>query len=156
MPIDTRNNDPRPVLVVEDCDDDFDTVLVAATRAKVGNRLIRAADAEVAWRLLARDQAGAFSFMLLDSNLRCLDGLALLEHLRSDGLLDHLPVVVFTTSINPSDRHAFCVAGASAFHVKSVQHTDCLRTLEAIFERWLSRAPLPKSAVTSSPTRRWA
>ncbi|MFM9916257.1 MAG: response regulator [Rhizobacter sp.] len=136
--------DSRPVLVVEDSDDDFDTVVEAATRAGVGNRLIRAADAEIARSLLAREAAGSFSFILLDYNLPCLDGLAFLEILRRDPVLAALPVVIYTTSVNPRDRDAFLRTGANAFHLKSVQHADSLRTLESIFDHWLTRAaPAP-------------
>ncbi len=140
--------DRRPVLVVEDCDDDFDTVLHAAARAGVRNRLVRAVDADAARRLLACDvlacdAAGGFAFVLLDDSLPGVDGLALRDHVRRDGLLAHLPVVVFTTSINPRDRDLFCAAGASAFHVKCVQYTDSLVTLVAIFERWLKRTAPP-------------
>jgi CheY-like chemotaxis protein len=153
MVIDALITDSRPVLVVEDSDDDFDTVVVAAARAKVCNDLIRAAGAEVAWRLLARDQVGRFSFMLLDYDLRGLDGLNLLHQLRHEGLLDRLPVVVFTTSVNPGDRDLFCAAGASAFHVKSVQYTACLATLEAVFVRWLNRAATTNDAAILSDAR---
>ena len=153
MLLDNPSADPRPVLVVEDSDDDFDTVVAAAARAKVGNRLIRVADADVARRLLATDAASRFAFMLLDYNLRGLDGLAFLDQIRRDGSLAGLPVVVFTTSVNPRDRAVFFAAGASAFHVKSVQYTDCLDTLESIFGHWLHRAPAPHDAAVASPTR---
>lgn len=133
----------RAVLVVEDCDDDFDTVLEAATRAGVSHWLIRAADAEAAQSLLARDAVGALAFMLLDYNLPGLDGLALLHTVRRDPALAALPVVIYTTSVNPRDRDAFLRAGANAFHPKSVQHADCLRTLESIFDHWLIRAVPP-------------
>lgn len=143
MSHDRMEVDSRPVLVVEDSDDDFDTVVEAATRARVGNRLIRAADAEMARSLLARDAAGSFAFMLLDYNLPGLDGLAFLEIVRRDPALAALPAVIYTTSVNPRDRDVFLRAGASAFHLKSVQHTDCLRTLESIFDHWLTRAAPP-------------
>jgi CheY-like chemotaxis protein len=141
MSHDRTEVDRRRVLVVEDCDDDFDTVFEAATRAHVSNRLIRAADAEAARSLLARDAAGSFAFMLLDYNLPGMDGLALLEAVRRDPALAALPAVIYTTSVNPGDRDAFCRAGANAFHVKSVQHTDCLRTLAFIFAQWLGDVP---------------
>ena len=145
MSPDRTEGSRRPVLVVEDSDDDFDTVFEAATRANVSDRLIRAADAEVARCLLARHAAGPFAFILLDYSLPGTDGLAFLESVRSEPALTELPAVVFTTSINPSDREAFFRAGASAFHVKSVQHTECLRTLASIFELWLDR-PNPRMA----------
>ena len=142
--------DLRPVLVVEDSADDFDTVVKATTLANVHNLLIRCADADAALSLLARTPASSFAFMLLDYDLPGLDGLALLEHLRRDFSPADLPVVVFTTSINPRDREAFCAAGASAFHVKSVQHADCLQTLRSIFAHWLNpAAPRAGTAISA-------
>lgn len=153
MQLEATRVDLRPVLVVEDSDDDFDTVLVAAARANVHNLLVRAASAEAARRLLAADAAGSFAFMLLDYDLQGLDGLALLGQARRDGSLAGLPVVVFSTTVNPRDRALFFAAGASAFHVKSVQHTDCLDTLGSIFAHWLNSAPPPNAAAVSSATR---
>lgn len=143
MQMDDKHADLRPVLVVEDCDDDFDTVVVAAAQARVANRLVRATDADTAWQLLASASAGPFAFMRLDFNLSGFDGLALLYQVRRNKLLAQLPVVVLTTSINPRDRDAFCAAGASAFHVKPVQYTDGLHTLVAIFDRCLRGIALP-------------
>lgn len=141
--------DDRPILVVEDCDDDFDTVLEAARRAGVGNPLVRATDADTARSLLARRPAGEFAFVLLDYNLPGADGLALLEGLRRELSMAVLPAVVFTTSVNPLDRDAFDRAGANAFHAKSVQYDVCLDTLQAIFDRWLQRAPPPGAGLAA-------
>jgi CheY-like chemotaxis protein len=156
MLLDAVHADARPVLVVEDSDDDFDTVVVAAARARVRNRLVRAQDAEVAWHLLSGAPTGWFAFVLLDYNLWGFDGLALLDRIRDGGLLTHLPVVVFTTSVNPRDREALCQAGASAFHLKSVQHTDCLRSLESIFDQWLCCTALPARPARWPSRRRQA
>ncbi|CAN5892393.1 response regulator [soil metagenome] len=145
--------DDRPVLVVEDSDDDFDTVVMAARRAGVGNRLVRAADAADALDAITQHPPGAFAFMLLDFNLPGVDGLSLLDELREDNATLQVPVVVLTTSVNPLDREAFRVAGVSAFHVKSVDHTDCLRTIESIFVQWLNGAGSPADADTSSPPK---
>lgn len=152
MAPDAGHTDPRPVLVVEDSDDDFDTVRLAAALAKVSNRLVRAVGSDAAMQLLAEHPPGTFAFMLLDYNLPGADGLALLRHLRGTGLLGQLPTVVLTTSVDPRDRLAFGAAGASAFHVKSVRHAEGLRVLGAIFDAWLNRAPLPMAAAVSAPT----
>lgn len=141
MSFDPTDNDRRPVLVVEDSDDDFDTVHQAVAKARLPNRLIRAANAEVASRLLAQDAGRSFAFMLLDYSLPGMDGLAFLETVRRNPALAGLPAVIFTTSVNPVDREAFRRAGASAFHIKSVQHNECLLTLACIFEHWLKRLP---------------
>ena len=146
-----RHADRRPVLVVEDSDDDFDSVVDAAARAKVRNRLVRAATADSARDLLAQQPAGSFAFMLLDYNLPGTDGLVLLGHIRRDPLLAQLPAVVYTTSVNPHDRDAFYRAGANSVHVKDVQYSDCLRTLESIFKQWLNRGAVPDAAASLSP-----
>ena len=141
----------RPVLVVEDCADDFNTVVEAAARAGVGNRLVHAVDAGGAQRLLdgeaagktAGQAAGGFAFMLLDQNLPGTDGLSFLRQLRRGPLLSRLPTVILTSCGNPRDRDAFYDAGANAYHVKAVHYLDCLRTLEQIFGYWLNSTVLP-------------
>ena len=141
--------DHRPVLVVEDSDDDFDTVTHAARLARLSNRLVRAIDAADALDAITLHPQGFFAFVLLDYNLPGVDGLAFLYEIRLDCSARQLPVVVLTTSVNPQDRDVFRDAGANAFHVKSVEHTECLRTLESIFERWLNVAAMPGDAVAA-------
>ena len=141
MPNDRLINDRRAILVVEDCDDDFDTVVEAAAQAQVSHRLVRAVDAEAAQSLLGPDAASLYAFILLDYKLPGMDGLAWLDIVRRDPALAALPIVVLTTSIHPDDLDAFCLTGAAAVHLKSVQHSECLRTLVGIFAHWLNRVP---------------
>jgi len=133
----------RRILVLEDSDDDFDTVLEAARLAQVRNRLVRAESAEAARALLAVESANPFAFVLLDYSLPGEGGLAFLQALRSSPATALLPAVVFTTSINPRDRDAFYAAGANAYHVKNVGYKECLTTLVSIFRYWLSSTVLP-------------
>ena len=133
----------RPILVVEDSDDDFDTVLEAARLGQVRNRIMRAGNAEAGRALLAGQPANPFAFVLLDCSLPDEGGLAFLQTLRASPATALLPAVVFTTSINPRDRDAFYAAGANAYHVKKVGFDECLAALDAIFRYWLSSAVLP-------------
>lgn len=131
------------VLVVEDCDEDFDTVTEAARRSGIAQQLVRAVNADEARRCLAAAQPGAFAFVLLDCNLPGEDGLVLLQEARRDPRHAGLPVVVLTTSISPRDRNAFYDAGANAYHAKSVRYDESLVTLERLFDYWLTQVILP-------------
>lgn len=150
MSRDLTEPDRRAVLVVDDCAEDFDTVVEAATRGRVPNRLVHAADAESARGLLGADRAGSYAFMLLDYKLPGIDGLAFLRQLRRDPHGAWLPTVIYSTSVNPSDRDAFYAAGANAYHVKRVRYGECLRTLEGIFGYWLNCAALPAGTAAAS------
>lgn len=141
-----------PILVVEDSDEDFDTILEARRRGGVENRIVRAESAEAARRLLpAADSAEAFAFVILDQNLPGINGSAFLRELRQDPRFRGLPVVLFTTSINPSDCLECYEAGANAYHVKSVRYDECLKTLHEMFAYWLETAVLPEARNDQRP-----
>lgn len=142
-----------PILVVEDSDDDFDTVVEAARRAGVRNRLVRAATADAARKLLSGERPTAYAFVLLDCSLPGEDGLGLLEYMRRDLAQRVLPVVVFTASINARDREAFYTAGVNAYHVKRVRFEDCLATLQQIFGYWLTQVILPDARAADGGRR---
>lgn len=144
----------RPILVVEDSDEDFDTVVVAARRGQVRNRLVQARSADEARGFLAAHAVNPFAFVLLDCSLPGEDGLSLLHDLRGGATNALLPVVVFTASVNPRDRDAFYAAGANAYHVKKVGFEDCLTSLQQIFRYWLSDATLPDPAALVALQRR--
>ena len=125
---------PRTVLVVEDLDDDFDTVAEAAEAA--GARLVRARTLGEA-RALVRSSA----LVLLDVNLPDGPADAFVRAHRAAGAVT--PVVVFSTSVAPRDVRAMLAAGANAYHVKSLRQADALATLAVLFAYWLTAARLP-------------
>lgn len=136
----------RPILVVEDSDEDFATVLDAAHNAGVGNEIRRATSGDDALvQLLAckAQPTGLPALVLLDLNTPRGDGRDALRQMQLDDRLRAVPVVVLSTSHNPRDV-GFCYAqGANAFHVKPVQHAAHLALLAHVFAYWLTLAMLP-------------
>jgi len=132
------------ILVIEDSDDDYDTILEAARRAQLRGSIIRAIDAEDGMRALRQARSG-FDLLILDNNLPGPSGYELLLQIRSDPDLRRLPTVMFTTSRNPRECTACYEAGANAYHVKSVSFEECLRTISLIFQYWLQHAMLPNT-----------
>ena len=142
----------RPVLVVEDSDEDFETVLDAARRAGMTCEIRRAINGDEGMQQLqacAAPGAQQPALVLMDLNTPQGDGRDMLQQMQGDSRLRTLPVVVLSTSNNPRDVE-FCYAhGVNAFHVKPVQHAAHLAVLAHIFEYWLTQALLPEGRTPS-------
>jgi CheY-like chemotaxis protein len=136
----------RHVLVVEDSEEDFETVLDAARRGGVVQPIVRAMSGAECLRLLdgdARRREALPVLVLMDLNTPGDDGREALREIRTDTRLDALPLVVLSASANPRDL-AFCYAhGANAYHVKPVDHAQHLQVLQQIFAYWLGSVVLP-------------
>lgn len=133
------------VLVLEDCDEDFETVLDAARLAGVTHEIRRAITGDECIALL-RDCAPAVApvLVLLDLNTPKGDGREALRFIKEHERLRAVPLVVLTTSANPRDL-GFCYdCGANAYHVKPVRHDEHLRVLGDIFGYWLRAVALPQ------------
>jgi len=142
-----------PVIVVEDSDEDWDTVCQAARQGGYEARLQRVLDGDACISLLHRSsgrdraaQAPMPALVILDLNLPGTDGREVIVAIKGDTQLRALPVVVCTTSSNPRDI-AFCyAAGVNAFHVKPVDHDHHLQVVRDLLDYWLAKARLPERA----------
>ncbi len=136
----------RPILVVEDSDEDFETVLDAAQRAGVANEVRRATNGADCLRLLREGNLKPKDFpalVLMDLNTPGIDGREALQEIKHDDSLRALPVIVLSASANPRDVKLCYANGVNAYHVKPVSHSDHLHILEQIFGYWLRRTLLP-------------
>src|SRR6185295_4573991 len=71
-------------------------------------------------RYAAVNSAPRPGLLLLDLNLAGLDGRQVLEHMKNDGRLKSIPVLVFSTSDNPKDVQSAYANGASGYLLKPV------------------------------------
>ena len=74
--------------------------------------------------------------MLVDVNMPGMNGLDLLHTLKTDPALQHLPVVMFTTSSNEGDRQRAAHSRADGYVVKAQTFTDFQAQLETLFLHW--------------------
>lgn len=138
------------VPVLEDSDEDFDTLVQAAKQAKLSNDLHRATNGADCLALL-RGETGARlqpGIVLLDLNTPGMDGREALTAIRTDPSLRSVPVVVLSTSSNPRDVDYCYAQGANAYHVKPVRYDQHLDLLNEIFTYWLQGVALPGAAAS--------
>ncbi len=131
------------LVIVEDSDEDYDTVQEAVKQAGFPAKLLRAATGGDGLTVLRAQVSTHPTLVLMDLNTPGTDGRDALAEIKIDPALKSVPVVVLSTSANPKDV-AFCyAAGANAYHVKPVRYQDHLTILIDLLTYWLSRTVLP-------------
>lgn len=135
----------KTILVLEDSDEDFDTVLEALQKAGLTFEVCRAITGDNCLKLLRGngDRPLRPAFVLLDLNTPGSDGRDVLREIKADKRLKRLPVVVFTTSANPRDLEFCYENGANAYHVKPLKYPEHVSALQRMFAYWLGCVVLP-------------
>jgi two-component system, response regulator len=147
----TVTSDDAPLVVVEDSDEDFDTLVEAAAAVGVTQTIHRAASGGDCLAMLRGESDLHLSVLpaliLMDLNSHGVDGREALVAIKNDSALKLIPLVILTTSANPKDV-AFCYqAGANAYHVKPVRHDHYLLMLRALLQYWLNGVTLQAVAM---------
>jgi CheY-like chemotaxis protein len=135
-----------PIIIVEDSDEDYDTVVQAVRKAGILADVRRARTGGECLDLLRSAASIRPAVVLMDLNTPGTDGREALAAIKLDDALKLFPVVVFSTSDDPRDL-AFCyAAGANAYHVKPVRYPDHLQLVADLLTYWIDRVVLPYPA----------
>ena len=82
--------------------------------------------------------------ILLDINLPKLNGHEVLARIKSNPQIQHIPVIMLTTSSSESDILKSYQNHVNCFITKPIEADNFLETVAAIEEFWLSMVQLPK------------
>lgn len=126
------------ILLVDDSEDDFDTVREALRLSGLQAVLLHVTNGDECMALLRRGDAERPVFVMMDLNTCCTDGRDALRRIKADPKLKTIPVAVVTTSANPRDVDLCYEYGANAYHVKPVRYPDHLRMLRQVLDYWLA------------------
>ena len=85
---------------------------------------------------LQKLQGGGFEFVVTDWNMPNMDGLQLLQAIRSSPALSHLPVLMITAEAKKENIIAAAQAGASGYIVKPFTAGTLSEKLGKIFEKY--------------------
>jgi two-component system response regulator len=142
----------QTILLVEDNDDDAELAVRAFHRAQITNPLIRARDGVEALDYLfgrgkhaGRDVRDLPAVTLLDLNLPKINGLEVLQAIRSDERTNHLPVVILTSSNEDKDRLGAYDHFANSYVIKPVDYDQFVAAALQLGLYWMVlNAPPPQ------------
>jgi CheY-like chemotaxis protein len=146
------------ILLVEDNPDDVLLIKRAFKKAGLGHSLQVATHGEEAVDYLAggggfadRDKHPFPALVLLDLQLPRRSGHEVLAWLRDQEDLRRLPVVVLTSSREPSDINRAYDLGANSYHVKPVSFDALLEMVQVVERYWLALAERPEAPRARPP-----
>lgn len=84
---------------------------------------------------LAKLKGGGFEFVVSDWNMPNMDGLTMLQSIRADAELKHLPVLMVTAEAKKENIIAAAQAGANGYVVKPFTAATLDEKLSKIFEK---------------------
>jgi CheY-like chemotaxis protein len=133
----------RRILLVEDDPDDAELIINGLRRSNVVNEVDIVRDGVEALDYLYR--RGPFAdrsasqplLILLDLKMPRVDGRQVLQQIKADPTLKHLPVVVLTSSAHERDVASGYDLGANAYVVKPVHFRDLIEAVAQIGLFWV-------------------
>lgn len=138
------------ILLVEDNMDDAEMTIRALRKKSLANRLIHLKDGEEALDFLygtgkyaGRDINMKPRLILLDLKMPKVDGMEVLEKVKSNNLTKTIPVVVLTSSKEDPDLKKCYELGANSYIVKPVEFESFVNAVSELGLYWMLLNQLP-------------
>lgn len=140
--------DPIEILLVEDNAGDVRLTQEAFKEAKVPNRLHIVRDGIAAVQFLKKQEPFAGvpepDLVLLDLNLPKKSGFEVLDQIKTDPYLRHIPVIILTSSSAEGDVLRSYQGYVNSYITKPADVEQYFKVVEIIDEFWLSTVRLPR------------
>ena len=145
------------ILIVEDDPNDVELTLTALSEYNLANEVVVTRDGQQALDYLYC--RGEFAgrpddhpaVMLLDLKLPKVDGLEVLQRVKSDARLKLIPVVVLTSSHEEKDMMRSYSLGVNAYVVKPVDFHEFVNAVKELGAFWAIVNQPPPGSVKKSP-----
>lgn len=138
------------ILMADDDHDDCDMVQEAVEKAEIKSRLFTVHDGEQLLHYLRREKDFADvsqyplpDIILLDLNMPKMDGRDALREIRLNDQHGYIPVVVFSTSREPSDVYELYNLGANSYVMKPDSFEELVDLMGMLYKYWQTVAQLP-------------
>jgi len=144
-------NSEVEILLVEDDIDDAEMTMHAMRKFNLANKLIHVTDGEEAMdfllgkrKFIGRDVTLKPRLILLDLKMPKMDGMEVLEVIKSNSDTKKIPVVILTSSKEDPDVTRCYELGANGYIVKPVEFDSFIKTVSELGMYWmlLNHAPV--------------
>jgi CheY-like chemotaxis protein len=132
----------KPILIVEDDLRDLELTLIALERTGLANQVIILRDGVEALDYLFRRNEfssrpeGNPAVVMLDLKLPRVDGLGVLEAVRANEKLQHIPIVMLTSSQMETDLLRAYELGVNAYVVKPFEFDEFMKAVSKLGLFW--------------------
>lgn len=126
----------RKILIVDDDADDLAIISDAINKIHQENITHCFDNASDAIEMLHQygNASNLPCLIVLDLNMPKMNGRQALQHLKGDPLFSAIPIVIYSTSINPVEKEACLSLGAQAYITKPVSYNECLDTAKRLIQ----------------------
>ncbi len=148
-PLRNGGSTEKILLVVEDSADDAALAQRAFAKTTVNTRVVVAADGAEALNYLfgIGNHQGRLlpDLILLDLKMPRLSGFEVLRQLRANQITELLPVVVFSSSVEPEDRQRSYTLHANSYIRKPLDLTEFSEAAQLLSDYWFGVSIEPRS-----------
>jgi CheY-like chemotaxis protein len=125
----------KRILIAED--DEEDRFMMSQTFDELGYQpaITFAEDGILLLQCLEQQDPGHIGLIVLDLNMPRLNGTETLRKLKDDKRYRHIPVIIFSTSVNEIERRTCLQLGASEYITKPGRYLEYLDTCRRFYEQ---------------------
>ncbi|MBL7841434.1 MAG: response regulator [Cyclobacteriaceae bacterium] len=138
------------ILIVEDSPEDAELTIRALKKYQVANNIVHVSDGAQALDFLfaqgeyeGRKKANLPKVILLDLKMPKINGMEVLEKIKSDPTTKSTPVVVLTSSAEDPDIKKCYALGANSYIVKPVEFGNFSKTVSDLGLYWMVMNKIP-------------
>jgi CheY-like chemotaxis protein len=129
----------NPIVIVDDDSDDRGLIKDAFLENSPNRKFVLLENGDLLLEFLkATPDAELPALILLDLNMPGKDGREVLKEIKKDSMLNHIPVIVFSTSSLDKDRIISYELGANCFITKPSSYQEMIYLTDAIMKLWAS------------------
>lgn len=140
---------PIHILLVEDNEGDIVLTIDALSDGKIKNSVSVVRDGWQAMNFLEQkgqfEKVGRPDLILLDINLPKLNGHEVLKRIKENPQIQHIPIIMLTTSSSEADILKSYQNYVNCFITKPVETGKFLEVIATIEDFWISIVQLPKN-----------